>query len=124
MSEPRQDRPQPATLNLFPLADHVRRLKAEAPIAAHGRDSLTLVRDPEVDVVVVALAAGGRLPQHRAPGPVSVLVLEGRIAFTAGGRRLEAGPHDLITLEARAPHSVEALEPSAMLITISTPRGA
>lgn len=119
MTQPRSDRPQPIALNQYDLEQQLKALRAAAPIRAHGRDSVTLVRDAGFDLVLVALAQGGRLPQHRAPGAISVLVLGGRIAFTAHGERHELGMHDLITLPVRVPHEVEALEESAILITIT-----
>lgn len=122
MSQGRPDRPQALDFNQYALDEQLARLRADRPIRDHGRDSLTLVRDPAFDLVLVAMAAGNRLPGHRAPGPIGVLVLDGRIAFTAGDRRLEAGPQGLLTLPANVPHEVEALEAAALLITISGPR--
>lgn len=121
MSDARTDRPQPITLNHFDLTDQLARLRADAPIRAHGRDSLSLVRDPGFDLVLVALNAGARMHEHKAPGPISVIVLDGRVAFTARGQRLELGPHGLVTLPNRVLHEVEALEDSAILITIAEP---
>lgn len=119
MTPPRQDRPHAATLARHALAPFLERMRDEQAIQKFGRDSITLVRDDGLDVVLVALKSGGTLAEHRAPGPITVLVLEGRIAFSANGQRLEAGPHELVTLEAHAPHALEALEPSAVLITIA-----
>lgn len=121
MTDARKDRPQPISLNRYDLERQVERLRADAPIRAHGRDSLTLVRDPGFDLVLVALNAGAHLPEHRAPGPISVIVLDGRVVFTARGERLELGPHGLVMLPGLVPHSLEALEESAILITIALP---
>ena len=121
MSDTRTDRPQPITLNRHDLAGQLARLRSEAPIRAHGRDSLTVVRGPGFTLLLVALAAGSGLPDHTAPGPISVLVLDGRVAFTSQGERLELGPHELVTLPARTAHEVMALEDSAILITIAVP---
>jgi quercetin dioxygenase-like cupin family protein len=120
-TSPRSDRPQLATFNRYDLGGQFAKLRTDAPIGVHGRDSITLVRDPGMDVVLTVLNAGAHLARHTAPGPITVLVLEGRIAFSAHGERLELGPHGLLTLPARVPHEVEALEPSAILITIASP---
>jgi quercetin dioxygenase-like cupin family protein len=117
----RSERPQSVTLNRYDLGGQFTKLRADAPIRKHGRDSFTLVRDPGMDVVLTVLNAGTHLSKHTAPGPISVLVLEGRIAFTAHGQRLELGPHCLVTLPTHVPHEVEALEESAILITIASP---
>ena len=120
-NQPRTERPQSVTLNRYDLGGQFSKLRADAPIRTHGRDSFTLVRDPGMDVVLTVLNAGTHLSKHTAPGPITVLVLEGRIAFTAHGQRLELGPHCLVTLPTHVPHEVEALEESAILITIASP---
>ena len=121
MSDPRADRPDPLDLHQYDLAERLARLRADAPIRAHGRDSLTLVRGPVFTLMLTALGAGSRLPEHRAPGPITVLVLDGRIAFSAQGERLELGPHSLLTLPAGVMHEVDALEDSAILVSIAAP---
>ena len=121
MSDPRADRPHPLGLHQYSLAEQLVRLRADAPIRAHGRDSLTLMRDSVFTLILTALSAGSRLPEHRAPGPITVLVLDGRVAFSAQGERLELGPHSLITLPAGVLHEVDALEDSAILVSIAAP---
>lgn len=121
MSEGRPDRPQHIALNRYDLKGQLARLRGDAPLAQYGRDSLTLVRDSSFTLLLVALKAGTGLPNHTAPGPISVLVLDGRVAFTSKGERCDLGPHELVTLPARIPHEVMALEDSAILITIADP---
>jgi quercetin dioxygenase-like cupin family protein len=120
-NQTRTERPNSVTLNRYDLGGQFAKLRADAPIRTHGRDSFTLVRDPGMSVVLTVLNAGTHLSKHTAPGPITVLVLEGRIAFTAHGQRLELGPHCLVTLPTHVPHEVEALEESAILITIASP---
>ncbi|CAM4003298.1 cupin domain-containing protein [Deinococcus marmoris] len=121
MSEGRPDRPQHIALNRYDLKGQLARLRDDAPLAKYGRDSLTLVRDSSFTLLLVALKAGTGLPNHTAPGPISVLVLDGRVAFTSKGERCDLSPHELVTLPARVPHEVMALEDSAILITIADP---
>ena len=121
MTEARTDRPQDIHLNPYDLEVQLERLRFEAPFQERGRDSLTLVRDPSFTLLLVVLNTGALLPEHKAPGPISVLVLEGRVAFSAQGKRLELGLHGLVTLPAQVLHEVEALEDSAILVTIVLP---
>lgn len=69
-------------------------------------------------VVVFGFDTGAELTEHTAPGPILVQVLEGRLAFTAGDVTKELAPGGLLHLDARIPHSVRALEPSKMMLTI------
>ncbi|GAA4018928.1 hypothetical protein GCM10022631_35120 [Deinococcus rubellus] len=119
MSEGRLDRPQPIALNRYDLTGQIARLRDDVPLSKYGRDSLTLVRDPGFTLLLMVLKAGTGLPEHTAPGPISVLVLDGRAAFTAQGTQLDLGPHELVTLPAHVSHAVMALEDSALLITIA-----
>jgi quercetin dioxygenase-like cupin family protein len=111
-------RPQSMHLERYDLRARLAALRADTALEAHGRDALTLVRDPSATVLLIALKTGGTLPPHHAPGAITVLVLEGRVAFQADRRRFELGAHELVTLEAHAEHAVTALESSALLITI------
>ncbi|WP_417564326.1 cupin domain-containing protein [Microbacterium sp.] len=69
-------------------------------------------------VVVFAFDTDAELTEHSAPGPILVQALDGRLTFTAEGRTAELVPGGLIHLDARIPHSVKALEPSKMMLTI------
>ena len=121
MSDPRADRPHLLGLHQYDLAEQLTQLRADAPIQAHGRDSLTLVRDSALTLILTALSARSRLPEHRVPGPITVLVLDGRVAFSTQGKRIELGPHGLLTLPAGVLHEVDALEDSAILVSIAAP---
>ncbi len=121
MTSARTERPQPIRFQRSNLEEQLVRLRADTPIRVHGRDSLTLIRDPGFDLILVALNATRQLPEHKAPGAISVLVLDGRITFSTNGEQLELGRHDLVTLPAKVLHSVQALEESAILITIAAP---
>jgi quercetin dioxygenase-like cupin family protein len=121
MSEGRPDRPQRTALNRYDLMSQLARLRGDTPPSKNGRDSLMLVRDPGFTLLLMALKAGTGLPNHTAPGPISVLVLDGHVAFTSESERFDLGPHELVTLPARIPHELVALEDSAILITIAEP---
>jgi quercetin dioxygenase-like cupin family protein len=105
-------------LERYDLSTLLAGLRSDTTLEAHGRDALTLVRDPSATVLLIALRAGGNLPLHRAPGAITLLVLEGRVVFQTNLNRLELGAKELVTLEAHTEHAVVAVEPSALLVTI------
>ena len=121
MTEARIDPPQASFPHPYDLELQLERMRSETPFRTNGRDSFTLVREPGFTLLLVVLSTGATLPEHKAPGPISVLVLEGRVAFSAQGKRLELGLHGLVTLPAQVLHKVEALEDSAILVTIILP---
>lgn len=77
-----------------------------------------LVRSDRVKVIRLELPAGKILPEHKAPGELTVHCLAGRIEFTTMGRTEQLTPGSLIYLPPGGLHSVEAIEASTILLTI------
>ena len=104
----------------FDLAAEIHRLKAETTWST-GQNARTLVKHDDFRVVLTALKAGARIPEHRTAGRISIHALSGQIQVKASGRtfRLRAG--GLLALDRSVPHEVEALEESAFLLTIAWP---
>ena len=87
------------------------------PRLAESRTT-TLLKTDNVEVVRIVMPAGKEISEHEAPGEIIVQCLEGKIAFTALGKRqaLEAG--QLLHLKAEEPHAVECIEDASFLLTI------
>ena len=66
---------------------------------------------------LIALAAGQRLNEHESPGEATLHVLHGRVCLTSGTRGWEGSPGDLLIIP-DARHALEALEDSAVLLTV------
>lgn len=100
---------------------------AELEIPTDGTLSRVLYRDDRIRVVGFAFDAGQELTDHSSALPVVIQVVRGRLALTLGEESTEAGPASWIHLPARLPHSVRALEPTIMLLTMlaggTTPPG-
>lgn len=107
------------------LTETLDRMLAGDPMHESGLDAVTLALSPTLDAVLTVLKAGVRLPERDAGAPLTVIVLNGRIALTTTGGRIEAGPHDLVTLPAGVAHRVQAIQPSAFLTLhhLLAPRG-
>ncbi len=73
-----------------------------------------------LSVVLLAMRAGDRLEEHSAPGPISLVIREGRIRFTAEGEAVEAGLETMLTCDAKVLHSVEALSDAVCLLIVAT----
>lgn len=108
------------------VAEELEKLK-QAPSWAResGRSAETLVKYEEFRIVLVQMKPGSYMSQHRAEGPISIHVLQGKIRLHLPGDRMEdLAPGDLLTLERCLEHDVEAVEESAFLLTIAWPEGA
>ena len=98
-------------------------LKRE-PEWASGQNARTLVKHDTLRIVLTALKAGHRIPEHQTDGHISIQTLSGRIHVRAGGRTFDLPGGVLLALEQGVRHDVEATHDSAFLLTIARPAPA
>jgi quercetin dioxygenase-like cupin family protein len=70
---------------------------------------------------LIALAAGHRLDEHDNPGEATVHVLHGRVRLSTGDVGWEGSTGDLLIVPT-ARHTLDALEDSAVLLTVAKHR--
>lgn len=104
----------------FDLAGEVRLLHSEQPWQA-GHTAKTIVKYPDLRIVLVALKSGAGMIQHETTGRISIHVLSGYVRVRLGERTLELPAGSLVALDRDIPHSVEATVDSAFLLTIAWP---
>jgi quercetin dioxygenase-like cupin family protein len=80
------------------------------------------VKYDDFRVVLIALNAHARLPEHHTKGRISIQTVAGHIVVRADGRTFDLPTGTLLALDHDVPHDVEALEASACLLTIAWPR--
>jgi len=84
-----------------------------------GRSSKTLAKYPDFRIVLILMKSGTRMRQHRAEGRVSIQQLEGQVCVHLADRKVNVSAGHLLVLDCGVLHDVEALEESALLLTIS-----
>lgn len=97
-----------------------RQLLGKATSSSSGRSAQTVFGGHEKALcqTVIAIAAGRLLDDHENPGEATVHVLSGRVRLSTGADSWEGSPGDLLNVPTTR-HSVEALEDSAILLTVA-----
>lgn len=103
------------------LARDVDELRRAESWRTRGHNAKTLVKAPNLRVVLIAFRAGASLGEHRAPGPITLQTLSGHLRLKLPGQVVEAPAGSLLALEQTLPHDVEAREDSVLLLTVSWP---
>lgn len=105
----------------FDLTAEVHRLQAETTWST-GQNARTLVKYDDLRVVLTALQARERIPEHKTEGRISIHVVSGHVQIRASGRTFNLRNGGLLALDRGVPHEVEALEESAFVLTIAWPQ--
>jgi quercetin dioxygenase-like cupin family protein len=94
-------------------------LLREAATLASSRTARTLTpgAGSPLKQTVLALRAGATLQEHVAPGPATLLVLDGEVVLLAGTERHVATRGTWLAIPA-GPHSLEATTDAVALITV------
>lgn len=107
-------------LNQVDLNREIARLQAGASSEESGRKSKMLVKHPEFRIVLITMRAGSRWEDHKTNARICLHVLRGDIRFHTANGRFDLRPGQLLTLAPSVVHSVDALEESAFLLTLSS----
>jgi quercetin dioxygenase-like cupin family protein len=86
-----------------------------------GRRSETLLKTPDLRVVLVTMRAGAELSEHTAPGTITVQPLRGRFRFSTDNGAQEIVAGDLVSVAGKVRHAVHCLDEGAFLLTLAWP---
>lgn len=90
-----------------------------AMASSSGRSAKTVYggHEHQLRQTLIALCTGESLSEHENPGEATVYVIEGRVELSAGDDSWTGWVGDLLTVP-DAPHTLDALEDSVVLLTV------
>jgi quercetin dioxygenase-like cupin family protein len=107
----------------FDLATIAEAMRSEPAYLGEGHTARTLVRTPDLRVVLIAMQAGSRLERHQVDETASLQVLAGRVRVGLPDRMAEIGLHGMLVLGRSIPHDVEASVASTVVLTFGWSAG-
>ena len=93
--------------------------KEDAWLHGTGPSSKTLVKHPDLRIVLLAMRTKMSMHEHKTAARISVQTIAGHIRLRLPDRTVELPAGQLLVLDQCVPHDVEAVEDSAFLLTLS-----
>ena len=110
-------RPAAGGMVTITIADEIARLKDATEWVSRDRHAVSLVKDDALNVLLMMLKKGSHLHEHRTKGPITVQVVSGSVRFGGGSEHRVIAAGEIVALDRGIPHSVEALDESALILT-------
>ena len=104
----------------FDLRSQIELLRGEERYQ-QGHTSKTLAKYPDFRLVLMVIKAGTRIPRHTAAGRISVQTIAGHIRMYVGEKLLDLPAGRLLVIDQEISHDVQAVEDSALLLTVAWP---
>ena len=89
---------------------------------AKGYISRVLLKTPDLRLALFVMQPGSRMPEHHSEGRIAVHCLRGAIRLQLPSGVSDLHEHDLLALDRKVEHDVQALEDSVFLLTIVLPQ--
>jgi quercetin dioxygenase-like cupin family protein len=105
----------------FDLGSARRALQAELRYQRDGQAARTLVRRPDLRVVLVVLRRGSRIAEHHASEAVSIHTIAGHLRLHLPASVIDLETGQLLVLAPGLHHDVEAPVDSAFILTLGAP---
>lgn len=101
----------------FNLVEEAVRLRQE-PSWEHGLNAKTLIKFPDLRVVLTVIRAGQTLTDHRDRGRTYIQTLSGHIRVEAFGKTFDLPVDHVVALDREVPHHIVSLEDSTFIVVV------
>lgn len=78
-----------------------------------------LINEPGHRVMLICMREGHAVPEHSAPGKVTIHAVQGHVTFFEGETPCDLRAGEMVSMEPSAKHRVEAHEDSVLLVTVT-----
>jgi quercetin dioxygenase-like cupin family protein len=95
--------------------------KEEAWQMSSGRSARTLVKYPDLRIVLVSMKTGTRFKQHKTSARFAILTLAGHVRLHLPNATVEVPRGELLALDRDVSHDVEAIRQSTFLSILTRP---
>lgn len=103
------------------LSTEIEQLNKTKPWAK-GYVSKVLLKTSDLRLVLLAMQGGSRMPQHHSEGRIAVHCLRGSIRLQLASEARDLREHDVLALDRKVAHDVQAIEDSVFLLTLVLPQ--
>ena len=86
-----------------------------------GRSARTLVKYPDLRIVLVSMKAGARIKRHKANARFAILTLAGHLRLHLTDASMEVPRGELLAVDRSVAHDIEAIRQSTFLLIIAWP---
>lgn len=84
-----------------------------------GRSARTLVKYPDLRIVLVSMKAGARIKKHKTNARFAILTLAGHLRLHLSDATVEVPRGELLAVDRSVAHDVEAIRQSTFLLIIA-----
>lgn len=103
----------------FDLSKQIAEIRQDENFIQSGRLGRTLVKDDALRVTMTVLATGAKVETHHAVSPMTLHVLEGRLAYRVDSEKFELGEGEFLFFGPGHAQDIRALEDTVLLLTIT-----
>lgn len=95
-------------------------LRSSALWQERGQISRTLLKLPDIRLVMIALKSGHRIQRHQTDMRLNLTTLAGHVQLAIGDETIDLPEKRALVLDPAIPHDVVALEDSVLLLSLTS----
>lgn len=108
----------------FDLDSSIAELSRDVTYRRSGRVGRTLIKNEPLRLTLTLIRKGVDAGTHHAEAPMTLQVLSGRLRYTLDGESRTLGKGEVLFFGPGHAQDIQALQDTAILLTITSPDGA